>query len=98
MAAPELRLVSGALGEPPLFDALILLEELKNTPKRGECGNAKDGGEDQVVGKKGEGTEEVAGQKEEPPALYSPIILGLDDDRMKNADDEKGGKPNDNTC
>ena len=60
-----------------------MLEEFQDAPEAGEGGNAKNGGDDNILNHaRGDGKGNAYKQKH-PPATYTEVILRLDDDGVK---------------
>ena len=84
--------------EPALLHALFLCEELTYPPKGRRSKHAKERREIDVRHEKGRNKTDDADEQIENPRTSTPIILCLDDNRMPDADGEKGHRSNGNTC
>ena len=80
----------GISGEPPLLDASGLLLQLADAPKQGKAHDSQDGGEQGMLHEQGGGAEGEATRQENRPYPVGKVILALDDDGMKDADDDEG--------
>lgn len=77
------------LWEPSLAYSLSLLEDFKDTPQCGATGDADDGCDEDVGDEERPYEEQNADNSKYRPALYAPVILGLDDDWMEYSYDEE---------
>ena len=78
--------------EPALADTFALLEEFKNAPEAGEGGNAKDGGDDNILNHARGNDKDYAHKQKHPPATYTEVILRLYDDGVKKTYNQECGK------
>lgn len=85
------------LGEPAFAHTLLLLEDFLDGPEGGEGEDAKKGGYEDVFRAEGGDDTADAQQQEEPPAPRTPIVFGLHDDGVEQADDEEGADADEKT-
>ena len=69
-----------------------MFKEFEDAPEAREGGNAKDGGDDNILNHaRGNGKGNAYKQKH-PPATYTEVILRLDDDGVKKTNYKECGK------
>ena len=78
--------------EPALADTFALFEEFKDAPEAGEGGNAKDGGDDNILNHARGNSKGYAYKQKHPPATYAKVVLRLDDDGVKKTNYKECGK------
>ena len=86
------------LRKPTLSHSFALLFQLQYAPKRGEGGNSEYGRGNQILNKDRQCTEYYACNKECPPTLCAEVVLRLDDNRMKESDNQEGCKTDYDAC
>ncbi len=87
----SLKLISTfwVLGKPAFFYPFLLFKDLFDGPEGGEGKYSQEGSQHNVFRAEG-GDEATDSQNQEnPPTLGAPIVLGLYDYGMKQADNEK---------
>lgn len=82
--------VSGSFGEPSFVHPLALFDQLEDGPKAAEAHYAEQyaphaGGEQRAC------NAPQSHQQEYPPRACAQVVLGLDDQRMEDADGEESG-------
>lgn len=77
------------LREPAFPYTFFLLEYLLDAPEGGEGEDTQQRREQDVVQTEGSCHAGNAQQQENPPAAGTPIVLGLDDNGVEDADDEE---------
>ncbi len=78
--------------KPTLPNTLSLLENFKYRPKTGKTHYATFRREKPIVDSNRQRAKHYAENHKRPPTTYAEIILALNDQRMKNADDKKDRK------
>ena len=69
-----------------------MFKEFEDAPEAGEGGNAKNGGDDNILNHaRGNGKGNAYKQKH-PPATYTEVVLRLDDDGVKKTYNQECGK------
>lgn len=76
-------------GEPPFFYPFFLVEQLFDCPKRRESENSGEGREYDIVDTQRDGNSCQPKQQKNPPATRTPIVFGLDYNRVEYPNDEK---------
>ena len=85
------------LGEPALFHTFLLMEKFADAPKCRGTKHAHDGRNDGILDKQCRHQGCHTYQQIDDPRAGAPIILGLDDDRVPDADGQERADSYDNT-
>ena len=68
-----------------------------DAPEHREAHDPQDRGEQRPFHKQGRGAEGEPTHQENRPYPVGKVILALDDDRMKDADDDEGAQPDEDS-
>ena len=88
----------GVHGEPSFLDALVLLEDLEDSPKGRKAYHAQQNTH-MLVGSEHRGHQsQQADNQKSPPGTTAKIIFRLDDDGVEDANTQKSCKSYDYSC
>ena len=88
----------GILREPALENAFLLEKHLVDGPEAGKGESAQNGGDDRMPDEKGSAGAKEADDQPDPPALFAPMILHLDDGGVADSYAQEDGCPHDDTA
>lgn len=75
--------------KPTFFHALFLVEKFANRPQKRRSDHADDGRPEHVFYEKSTANADQSCNQKRPPAARSEIIFRLDDERVKQSDNQK---------
>ena len=79
-------------GKPAPENTFFLEEHLVDAPEAAEGETADNDGQDIVLDEQGKCAKDKAGHQPDPPALFPPLVLHLDDQGMTDADAQEHGR------
>ena len=73
-------------GKPATLHTLVLVEQLKDTPKAGETDNSENSGQSDIGDCRRDSKKNKTNNKKKRPNTVREVILALDYNRMKKPD------------